>query len=191
MAQYFTALELSPGASQMTNVPYDTSWDRARAACEVLGGRLPSEAEWEYAARAGTETDYYCGNDQDCLEKITWYCNGEYDFCNYNTVAQKEPNAFGLYDMIGNLAEYCEDTDQGSYEGAPTNGSAWIVESDPPKRHIVRGGFLSVDGLGIFKVWLRWDQDSGSFHVGIRCARDLQEEDGDAEEIEEDNEQED
>ncbi len=172
---------------------YAIDWLYAKDVCEALGGRLPTEAEWEYAARAGTETDYYCGNDMDCLQRITWYCNGELDSCSNGFGGEKEPNAFGLYDMIGNFAEFVEDTDQGNYEGAPTDGSAWVVEENGIRR-IARGGYTSDSSsgtvVGLFKVWLRYDYyEFGSAPLGIRCARDIQEEDGDSEELEENSEQ--
>ncbi len=166
------------------NYPAYIDWERTKAVCEALGGRLPSESEWEYAARAGTETDYYCGNDLECLERITWYFNGEYDSYYEYPVGQKEPNAFGLYDMIGNVGELCEDTYQDKYHGAPTDGSAWVVEptgSIPPNR-VVRGSsdtdMSAGFSQGVFKVWLRWNTSShGTAPIGIRCVRDIQEED--------------
>jgi formylglycine-generating enzyme required for sulfatase activity len=80
--------------------------------------RLPSEAEWEYAARAGTTTRYYCGDDEDCIKDIAWYA----DNSNYiaHPVGQREPNAFGLYDMLGNVYEWCNDWyNQGYYDASP------------------------------------------------------------------------
>ncbi len=87
--------------------------------------------------------------------------------------------------MIGNFAELVEDTYQGNYDGAPTNGSAWVVEENSEYR-IARGGYGSFqddDGItrGNFKVWLRSKENAS---LGFRCARDLQEEDGDTEEAE-------
>ncbi len=188
MAQYQTAMG-NDGSSNRSNYPQNPrSWRDAKETCEALGGRLPSEAEWEYAARAGTETDYYCGSDVDCLERITWYCSGELDFCSIGPVGEKEPNAFGLYDVIGNVAELVEDTYQGNYDGAPTDGSAWVVEENSDQR-MARGGYISdsISGIttGVFKVWLR---GGGNAPFGIRCARDIQEEDGDAEDIDGDTE---
>ena len=103
--------------------------------------RLPSEAEWEYACRAGTTTPFYFG------ETIT----GE--LANYNAgytyadepkgeyreettpVGQFPPNAFGLYDMHGNVWEWCADTWHYNYDGAPSDGSAWIENGDDNCRY--------------------------------------------------------
>ena len=189
-SQIYAAMGVYPPNYRPANDPaFISNWQYAKSICEALGGRLPTEAEWEYAARAGTETDYYCGNDLECLERITWYCNGEVDSCYDGPVGAKEPNTFGLYDMIGNVAEMCEDTYQGTYEGAPTDGSAWIVEESSNSR-MTRGGYISEyyngGAIGVFKVWLR---GGGNAPLGFRCARDIQEVDGDAEELEEENEQ--
>mgnify|MGYP003584174175 CR=1 FL=1 len=87
--------------------------------------RLPSEAEWEYAARAGTTTTttYSCGDDESCLDKIAWYEDNSDK--RTHPVGQKQPNRFGLYDTTGNVWELVEDCWHDSYRGAPTDGSAW------------------------------------------------------------------
>ncbi|REJ44223.1 MAG: TIR domain-containing protein [Microcystis flos-aquae TF09] len=112
--------------------------------------RLPSEAEWEYACRAGTTTPFYFG------ETIT----GE--LANYNAgytyaeeakgeyreettpVGQFPPNAFGLYDLHGNVWEWCADTWHKNYDGAPTNGSAWIENGDDNFSHPRGGSWFSL-----------------------------------------------
>jgi formylglycine-generating enzyme required for sulfatase activity len=95
--------------------------------------RVPSEAEWEYACRAGTTTPFYFG------ETITT------DLANYSPgnettdVGSFPPNAFGLYDMHGNVWEWCADPYHENYEGAPTDGSAWILGGSHLDKVIVRG----------------------------------------------------
>jgi formylglycine-generating enzyme required for sulfatase activity len=101
--------------------------------------RLPSEAEWEYACRAGMTADY-AGD----LDVMAWYSKNSDN--KTRQVGQKQPNAFGLYDMHGNVWEWCEDIWHGNYHGAPTDGSAWLSGGNSSLR-VVRGGswFTSAD----------------------------------------------
>jgi formylglycine-generating enzyme required for sulfatase activity len=94
--------------------------------------RLPSEAEWEYAARAGTTEDYY-----DDLDLIAWYDQNSRH--KTHPVGQKKPNNFGLYDMTGNVLEWCEDIYQEHYLNLPADGSVNNDKGDK-KFRIVRGG---------------------------------------------------
>ncbi len=116
--------------------------------------RLPTEAEWEYACRAGTQTRFYFGDsvndptigrasdDPNDLGHYSWYLGnngirqGDEDY-GAKPVGQLKPNAFGLYDMMGNVSEFCQDSYHPSFEGAPTDGSVW--EGDGAKR-VIKGG---------------------------------------------------
>ena len=85
---------------------------------------LPSEAEWEYACRAGSTTEFCYGDGEAGLGEYAWYSGNSGDMT--HLVGQKKPNKFGLFDMHGNVWEWCEDVWHVSYEGAPTDGSASV-----------------------------------------------------------------
>jgi formylglycine-generating enzyme required for sulfatase activity len=119
------------------------SWEDARNFIDQLNQleqtnsyRLPSEAEWEYAGRAGTAADYSFGDDAGKLEDYAWFAGNS----NKTTqrVAGKKPNPRGLYDMHGNVAEWVEDDWHGSHQEAPADGRAWV---DAPRGsdRVVRG----------------------------------------------------
>ena len=99
--------------------------------------RLPSEAEWEYVARAGTETVYSFGDDASALDTYGWHTGNAAG--NDPPVGAKKPNAWGLYDVHGYLSEWCLDTAHESYRGAPADGTAWTKDGDTSRR-IIRGG---------------------------------------------------
>jgi formylglycine-generating enzyme required for sulfatase activity len=94
--------------------------------------RLPSEAEWEYACRAGSTEDYSSAD----VDEIGWYSHNSGK--RTRAVGQRQPNAFGLYDMSGNLWEWCHDLYHDSYKSAPPDGSVW-QDGDSTYR-VVRGG---------------------------------------------------
>jgi formylglycine-generating enzyme required for sulfatase activity len=131
----------------------NVSWEDAQAYIDWLnsrtsgGYRLPSEAEWEYACRAGSTTRYSYGDDESELGEYSWFeANSDRQS---RPVGTKRPNAFGLYDMNGNVWEWCEDVWHKNYKGAPADSSAWITSGDDTHR-VHRGGAWN-DSLD----WLR------------------------------------
>ncbi len=101
------------------------------------GFRLPTEAEWEYAARGGKYSEGYKYAGSDRLKQVGWY--DENSGGETHEVGLLYPNELGIYDMSGNVWEWCEDQWHDSYQGAPTDGSAW-VDRDQGVSHVPRGG---------------------------------------------------
>ena len=154
---------MSPGFEQTDRHPVVcVTWDDARAYAAWLSRttgkayRLPTEAEWEYAARAGTDSTYYWGGSaQDACayenvadfvaaDKMNWARDSAFIFKCQDGYAYTAPvgsfpvNAFGLHDMLGNAWEWVEDCWNDTYAGAPTGGRAWLTGDC--ERHAVRGG---------------------------------------------------
>ena len=153
------------------------SWYEAVEFCERLSKltqrnyRLPSEAEWEYACRAGTTTPFYFG--KTITPELVNY-DGQYVYGNAQKgeyrgettpVGQFYPNAFGLYDMHGNVSEWCLDTWHNSYDGAPTDGSAWETGGHSTRR-VSRGGSWSDNP--------RWCRSADrNYYVSVETVNDI------------------
>jgi formylglycine-generating enzyme required for sulfatase activity len=149
-AQYQAIMGNNPARFKGNNRPVEkVNWDDAIAFCQKLSQKtgknykLPSEAQWEYACRAGTTTPFYFG--ENITSDLVNY-NGNYPYAaapkgqyrkQTTDVGTFPPNAFGLYDMHGNVWEWCEDDCQKNYINAPTDGSALI---NPSRIKLMRGG---------------------------------------------------
>ena len=128
------------------------TWEEAQAFVQALNQRpelgggyhLPSEAEWEYAARAGTQTHYWFGDGEDerTLIDNIWYLDSSHE--HPHPVGQKPINPWGLHDILGNVWEWVGDCYHPDYEGAPADGSAWTTDcqrlSNGNLTRILRGG---------------------------------------------------
>ena len=146
-------LKPKPSLFKGDNLPVEqVSWEEAIEFCQRLSRetgrdyRLPTEAEWEYACRAGTTTPFYFG--KTITGKLASYFTDVTSYLRERKIETESettpvgifpPNQFGLYDMHGNVCEWCLDYWHDNYQGAPTNGSAWLSENDDDGR-ILRGG---------------------------------------------------
>jgi formylglycine-generating enzyme required for sulfatase activity len=153
MPQVKSELQPDPSRFKGDNRPVErVNWYDAVEFCARLSAhtsrqyRLPSEAEWEYACRAGTTTPFYFGNTLTTevanYDGNSTYADGPKGEYREETTPVDHfgiANAFGLCDMHGNVDEWCQDHFHSDYKGAPTDGSAW-VEGGNSERRILRGG---------------------------------------------------
>ena len=133
--------------------------------------RLPSEAEWEYAARSGGKEERWAGTSREQeLREYAWYASNSDG--KTQSVGSKKPNGLGLYDMSGNVWEWVHDTWHGSYEGAPADGRVW--SKGTPRHRMIRGGYWG-DVPERVRTYSRGLEraDHVSPFIGFRLAQDL------------------
>ena len=156
----------------------NVSWDDAKRYVQWLSRktgkayRLPSESEWEYAARAGTQTAYSWGDEIGVNRANCYVCGGQWDGDRTAPVGSFGANAWGLHDMHGNVWEWVEDCPNGSYAGSPVDGSSWL--SGNCDKRVLRGGswfnypsFLRAAGRN------RYSTGNRNSSFGFRVARTL------------------
>ena len=149
------------------NLPaIDVSWDEAEAACKNFGGRLPTEAEWEYAARAGSKTAWSFGDEEKNLPEYAWYDGNSGD--TLHPVAMKKPNAWGLHDMHGNVWEWVADWNAPYISGSQTNPTGPKAGDDC----VLRGGAFNVPPGGLRSACRdKTRPATRDESLGFRCAR--------------------
>jgi formylglycine-generating enzyme required for sulfatase activity len=153
------------------------SWDDCQEFIDALNSmgdgyvyRLPAEAEWEYACRAGTTARFYWGeiDSRWIVGRYCWF--GDNSEETTHPVGLKLPNPWGLYDMIGNVAEWCQDWSHDGYEGLPDDGSAWVAGGGEYRR--IRGSWWT-GTIPSLRSAFRGDYAPGHRlnYVGLRLVR--------------------
>jgi len=159
-AAFQKLMEYNPSIFEGPNLPVESvSWIEADEYCQKIGGRLPSEAEWEYAARAGTTGPRY-GN----LDDIAWYWNNS----NYKShpVGQKRPNAFGLYDMLGNVVEWTHTWYSVEHNVETINPTG---PSTAEYKSLRGGGWWDEPDLVRASYRRRFETGDEDYNIGFRC----------------------
>ncbi len=156
----------------------DVSWDDAQTYLNWLSQktgqryRLPTEAEWEYAARGGTTSPFWWGRDSGNGLANCDGCGAPGGAMKSTPAGAFRPNAFGLFDTAGNAAEWVEDCWNDTYRGAPKDGSAWTTGQCALR--VLRGGSFGNKAAAIRSAArFRYDRDVRYFANGFRAARDL------------------
>ena len=157
----------------LENCPIAVSWNDALLFTKQLSEktgkqyRLPSEAEWEYAARASSRTKWSFGDNENSIQDFAWFGGNNNKM--ESPVALKRPNLFGLFDMHGNLWEWTQDCWNNNYTGAPTDGSVWATGDC--SRRVVRGGSWQSSKHDLRSAYRNTFTSSSSVTNGFRVVR--------------------
>jgi formylglycine-generating enzyme required for sulfatase activity len=167
-AEFERVMGRNPSYRLQDSLPVErVTWEEAAAFCSEIGGRLPTEAEWEYAARAGSTGRFYWGSGD--AGEYAWYRDNSDN--RSRKVGGKKPNAWGLHDMAGNVFEWVQDW-YGDYSAARLDHPRG-PESGVAK--VIRGASWYSEG-GSLDLGSRFNNRPGfrNFKVGFRCARDIE-----------------
>jgi eukaryotic-like serine/threonine-protein kinase len=190
--QWLAVMDENPSAFRDSlDRPVDgVSWDRATEFCRRLSAQsgqhihLPSEAEWEYACRAGTTSEFFFGHwgpftdDVEVPREVRQaLCDHAWFDLNSGDSTQpaglKWPNPWGLYDMLGNVWEWCGDTWHSDFIGAPGDGSAWVDGAERQPRRCLRGGAWDMNAFRCRSPYRSFDhKELGTNRFGFRPAVD-------------------
>ncbi len=175
--EWVAVMGYNPSARQGDTLPVDSiNWDEAKAYIDKLRElsgkdyRLPTEAEWEYAARAGSDKTFPAGVNLSSLDDFAWHRNNAHE--RSHPVGTRKPNAFGLYDMLGNVWERTEDCWTPHYEDAPANGAA-RMDGDCDLRVVRGGSWVNWPRFLRPAYRFRYNTTSRYEFVGLRVARSL------------------
>lgn len=153
---------------------YDEESETWQCDFQANGYRLPTEAEWEYTCRAGAETEYYFGHDPRALTKYGWYIDNS--FKKTHSVGKKRPNRWGLHDMYGNVAEWCNDVyDTNYYKRSPSKNPRGPQEGDIK---VLRGGGWQDSADCLRSSWRAYENFSFvdaciMDSMGFRCVKSI------------------
>jgi formylglycine-generating enzyme required for sulfatase activity len=193
-AQWRAIMNTDPSYFSGDTLPVEqVSWNDARDFMSRLNAhiaatgqgpetvRLPSEAEWEYACRAGTESRFYWGNDPEYLLSRSFAWHRDNSVNTTHAVGEKYPNSFGLYDTSGNLLELCEDDWHDGYVSAPDDGAAWVNTPRSAYR-VLRGGSWNSQVSNCRSAFRNYlDPNSSENVIGFRVAAVVIETEGEGE----------
>ncbi len=163
------------GSRPVIHVSWKDAKDYVAWLSETTGRRyrLLSEAEWEYAARAGTDSSYYWGEEPAGGHANCSRCGSDWDGKSTAPVGSLAPNGFGLFDMLGNVWEWVEDCGHRNYEGAPSDGSAWVRRGDCRFR-MLRGGSWEDPPSRVRSAFRHWEPGDTRYDaIGFRVAATL------------------
>jgi formylglycine-generating enzyme required for sulfatase activity len=189
-AQWLALMGDNPSEFNVSaNHPVDSvNWDQATMCCRRLSDqsgrlvRLPSEAEWEYACRAGTPAEFFFAPGGPFADdnEVPWevrHALCEFAWFDLNSgdstrpVGLKRPNPWGLHDMLGNIWEWCEDVWHHDYVGAPDDGSPWVEGEARQPRRLLRGGAWDMNAFRCRSPYRSYDhRELATNRFGFRVA---------------------